>query len=278
MNKIPCSVSLLTLNSAKTLERCLFSLVDFDEIIMLDGNSTDGTREIATRFPNVKIFAQTDTAEQNVRIKNFSEMKLKSYHLTSHDWVFWIDSDNYLPPATVEKIRTLVQADNKNEAYAFPRLAVIAGRIILHAPMYPAYALCLSNKQSGVTWPKEKLVHEHLVVPPGVAAVRYDEPIYSVWPEFEQFKSKNDWYLDLAMQKFLSSPEKLSVGSYARFLFRNTLRAVKLFLKTIWQKILYGAKDTLPWNYSMVFVIYHLKLVWNKRKIMTLIKKYSSNY
>ncbi|HBY5501845.1 TPA: glycosyltransferase, partial [Klebsiella pneumoniae] len=50
MNKIPCSVYIVTLNCGAWLERTLQSVSEFDEVIILDSGSTDNTYEIAKRF------------------------------------------------------------------------------------------------------------------------------------------------------------------------------------------------------------------------------------
>jgi glycosyltransferase involved in cell wall biosynthesis len=48
--KIPCSVLVLTRNSAATLEKCLAPLSNFAEIVVHDANSEDHTVEIAKKF------------------------------------------------------------------------------------------------------------------------------------------------------------------------------------------------------------------------------------
>ena len=58
MNKIPCSVYIVTLNCGAWLERTLQSVSEFDEVIILDSGSTDNTYEIAKRFENTQISHQ----------------------------------------------------------------------------------------------------------------------------------------------------------------------------------------------------------------------------
>src|SRR3989344_3362623 len=93
--KIPCSVQVLTLNSGKTLEKCLESVKEFAEIIILDGNSTDNTVAIARRYTD-KIYPQADTNEKNVRITDFALVRNRGLKLASYDWFLFIDSDEYL--------------------------------------------------------------------------------------------------------------------------------------------------------------------------------------
>ncbi|MFZ9379181.1 MAG: glycosyltransferase, partial [Burkholderiaceae bacterium] len=44
------SVIIITLNEAGLIEQCLRSLPDYDELIVVDSGSTDGTQAICKRF------------------------------------------------------------------------------------------------------------------------------------------------------------------------------------------------------------------------------------
>ncbi|NDH32978.1 MAG: glycosyltransferase, partial [Betaproteobacteria bacterium] len=47
---IRLSVIIITLNEAHAIERCLASLLEHDELIVLDSGSTDGTQSICERY------------------------------------------------------------------------------------------------------------------------------------------------------------------------------------------------------------------------------------
>src|SRR5690606_41299485 len=49
------TVTMLTRNSSRFVEKALAALAGFDEILVLDNGSTDDTMEIARRFPNVQL-------------------------------------------------------------------------------------------------------------------------------------------------------------------------------------------------------------------------------
>jgi len=55
MSKIRLSVIIVTYNRCKDLEECLDSLLKFketpNEIIVVDSNSTDGTRDLVGKYP-----------------------------------------------------------------------------------------------------------------------------------------------------------------------------------------------------------------------------------
>jgi glycosyltransferase involved in cell wall biosynthesis len=93
------SVTILTKNSALTLEKTLASLTSFPEVIVYDTGSTDQTLEIAKKFPNVKISVGSFTG--------FGPTHNAASRLATHDWIVSIDSDEILSPALAEEILSL---------------------------------------------------------------------------------------------------------------------------------------------------------------------------
>lgn len=164
MSKIPCTVEILTRNSAATLERCLESVKDFEEIIVLDGNSTDKTREIAERY-GCRIVRQYETEEPNVAIKDYSKARNKGLRLASYDWFMFIDSDEYLSPEAVEEIRLIVQNPNP-KAYIWwqPRKYVLDGKVIDCATTYPNKQIRLFHRAHVKEFIKP--IHERIEMKP----------------------------------------------------------------------------------------------------------------
>lgn len=145
--KIPCSVEILTKNSAYTLERCLESIKDFAEIIVLDGNSTDGTLEIARKY-GCRIVKQYDTDEPNISIKDYSEIRNKGLGFASYDWFMFIDSDEYLSLEVVAEIREIVANPLISiQAFWQPRKYVLEGKIIDCATTYPNRQIRLFHRK-----------------------------------------------------------------------------------------------------------------------------------
>lgn len=145
--KISCTVEILTRNSEATLRRCLESVKDFAEILVLDGNSTDGTLEIAREF-ECKIMKQYDTEEPDVVIGNYAEVRNKGLRLASYDWFMFIDSDEYLSDEAVAEIRTIV-ASQSPQFFAWwqPRKYVLDGKIVSCATTYPNRQVRLFNRK-----------------------------------------------------------------------------------------------------------------------------------
>jgi glycosyltransferase involved in cell wall biosynthesis len=101
MNKIPVSVIVVTKNEQARLGRCLQALQQFDEIVVLDSDSTDATKGIA--FSN------------NARVENFTwngqYPKKRQWALDNlklkHDRVFFVDADEIIPPLLAYEISKL---------------------------------------------------------------------------------------------------------------------------------------------------------------------------
>jgi glycosyltransferase involved in cell wall biosynthesis len=85
------SLCMIVKNEEEFLERCLKSVCDFvDEIIIVDTGSTDGTLTIAERF--------TDKIYHHPWEKSFSKARNQALQYASCDWVFQIDADEEMVP------------------------------------------------------------------------------------------------------------------------------------------------------------------------------------
>lgn len=124
----PISVCCLTFNSERTIRKTLESVKEIaDEIVVVDSFSTDRTIEIVKEF--------TD----KVYFKEYRYHGLQMNHalsLCSHEWVFCIDSDEYLDKDMIRHIRRLKEEglDGK-EAFRLRREWFFLGKPV-HA-FYP---------------------------------------------------------------------------------------------------------------------------------------------
>jgi glycosyltransferase involved in cell wall biosynthesis/SAM-dependent methyltransferase len=92
------SVCMIVQNAEKTLEIALESLDGvYDELIVVDGGSTDSTREIALRY-GAKVINSAWTG-------NFSDQRNVSLKEVKTDWVFIIDADEFIDLKTLEFLR-----------------------------------------------------------------------------------------------------------------------------------------------------------------------------
>lgn len=105
-NLIPCSVLIIGQNSEKFLKRCLDSLVNFAEVVFIDGGSTDKTEEIARSYPNVKFIFN--------KWPGFIKQRNLSVEQASYPWCFMIDSDEALTAECELEIRKTVEKNDQS--------------------------------------------------------------------------------------------------------------------------------------------------------------------
>ena len=116
MNKI--SGMVVCYNEIKVIERAMISLKSFcDEIVVFDSFSTDGTYELVQKY--------TDKVFQH-EFDNHRDQKNRAIEKCSNDWVFLLDSDEYVEEELVGNIQRLTE-DQSIDAYGFPRKNYLDG-------------------------------------------------------------------------------------------------------------------------------------------------------
>ena len=117
------SVTIVTLNEANFLPRCLASVAKLaDEIVIVDCGSTDETVELARQFNAIVLHHEW---------QGFSRQKQFAVDSCKNPWVLILDADEYLPPATVAAVRKVL-ADPQAKAYSLPRKNFFYDREIRH--------------------------------------------------------------------------------------------------------------------------------------------------
>lgn len=254
--KIICSVPLLTLNCAEKLERCLNSIQAIDDLIVFDGNSTDGTQAVAQKF-GARIFKQYDTNEPNVRIKDFTEVRGRAWAEAKNDWLFLIDADEWASPELMIEVREAINTNNKNTVYLIERRALVEGKEIKHAFFCPDLIPRLFAKSSGIHLKPGKTVHERLIIPPQLKIKRLAGCAYTDWPTYAEAIKKDDWYIANEVTSHANYPIK---SWFYWTLLHDNIRLVYMVAKIFWSYLRFGFKNNLPLRWSWRFVRYEAKL------------------
>lgn len=278
MNKISCSVEILTRNSAATLERCLDSIKDFSEIIVLDGNSTDKTLNIAREY-GAKIYKQYETDEPDVRIADFSEVRNKGLRLAQYDWFMFIDSDEYLSPEAVQEIRAIVGSSHPSapnergspagggrtaRAFWQPRKYVLNGKVIQCATTYP-------NKQIRFFWRGAatgfvKSIHERIDLEAGVRVGTLHGVEYVPLGSLHEMDQKWRRYRELEVSRYRDArPKKL-----LRLVFWHSLILLRVFSRYA-RNLFFCRGKKLPFRYE--FIRHKHTAVYTGKLFILLIKR-----
>jgi glycosyltransferase involved in cell wall biosynthesis len=215
------SVALAVYNEEKSLGRCLESVQDFaDEIVIVDGGSTDRTLEIAKKY-KARII-QTD----NPPI--FHINKQKALEAAKGDWILALDADECVSKALRADIEAVVHGAYKGVqdqhkqslfsrhqsiiehrdgevgksldevvAYFIPRLNFFLGGWLRHGGVYPDGVIRLVRKGKA-KWPA-KSVHEQMKVEGRVGWLEHDLLHYAD-PTFSRYLLRAKRYTSLTAE------------------------------------------------------------------------------
>lgn len=219
------SVVLATYNEEKNLGRCLESLDKIaDEIVVVDGSSTDKTVDVA------KSFGARVVVCDNPPI--FHINKQKALDLASFGWILQLDADEVVTPQLAVEIKKIISLNDKEiedyqknikERHLFlrhqrlveaidgkigedsgefagffiPRKNYFLGKFLRYGGVYPDGVIRLVKK--GKAYFPCKSVHEQIVVKGRVGwlanpLLHYDSPTFS------RYLERNSRYIDLIAQ------------------------------------------------------------------------------
>jgi hypothetical protein len=125
------SVLILTFNEAANIGRCLDSLRECDDVVVLDSFSTDGTVESVQSRP-ARLFQRTFDTFAGQRNWAIDSVPFK------HPWVLHLDADECMTPALHSELLAATSEDAKS-AYLLANKLMFMGRWIRHASMFPYY-------------------------------------------------------------------------------------------------------------------------------------------
>lgn len=253
--KIPATAYVLTRNVADTLPACLASLQDFAEILVVDGNSTDATPEIACQY-GARVIPQSDDPTPNQPIANFSAVRARAFSATTHDWIFQLDADEVVDAAGLTAVRAIVERNNVGVALQLRRKAVVEGKVVEHAYFYPEYCLRLVNKKSGAYWNPKRRVHERLMLAPSAHVETGEGTILQAWPDLATCYTKDSRYLDLAVAPLRSG--RIDRKKVLRAATVNVAKGMWVALK-ISRIHLRRLPNRLPLRYHLRFPLYHFR-------------------
>ncbi|MGI0407324.1 glycosyltransferase family 2 protein [Helicobacter himalayensis] len=165
------SACILVKNAQETLRECLESLRVFDEIILLDNKSTDGTLEIARafneRYGNLRVFES--------EFIGFGALKNLCASFARNEWICIVDSDEVMESGALAELERIFGAQNtpKETILAFSRKNLYNGEWIKACGWYPDFVWRVYNKT--YTHFNENLVHESLIIPKDARKIKLSQ-------------------------------------------------------------------------------------------------------
>jgi glycosyltransferase involved in cell wall biosynthesis len=144
------TATIITFNEADNIQAACESVAWADEIVVVDSESTDSTREIASQC-GARVIVN--------RWPGFSAQKQFAVDSASHDWIFSLDADERVSPELQQSIAAISCKESiPADGYRVARRAFYMGRWIRGGGWYPDYQLRFFNRNRA-HW-AERLIHE----------------------------------------------------------------------------------------------------------------------
>ena len=247
------SVTVITLNEEKALGRCLESVKDLaDEIVVVDSGSVDKTVEIAKKY-GAKVYHRD--------FDNYSNQKNYAVKKATGDWVLSMDADEVVTPELAREIKSEIRnLKSEHSAYSMPRKNIMLGKFIKYSRWQPEFdrQVWLWKKGRGKWIGK---VHEEVQVQGKVGMLK-NPKIHYQYDTVAEFMNMMNRYSELDTKQRVKNGVKFS---YFRLFFDPVYNFFVRFFYRL------GFLD--GWRgfvLSYLMAVYHLELwvkIWEIRKV-----------
>jgi glycosyltransferase involved in cell wall biosynthesis len=156
------TVTIIAQNEAAKIGEVLDAIRCADEILVVDGGSTDGTQEIC-RARGARVLERP--------FDGFAPQKRFAASQASHDWILNLDADEVMTPELDDEVRRLMAREEIPEAAFFvPMRLVFMGRAFRRGNQAHALKLRFFDRRRAEY--ADKKVHEHIIARGPVGKLR----------------------------------------------------------------------------------------------------------
>lgn len=197
MSKVKISAVVNTRNEAENIFDCLKSLGFCDEIVVVDMESEDDTKEIAKEF--------TDRIYDHKAVGYVEPARNFAIQKALGDWILIVDADERIPKVLGAK---LIEIADKNEVdfVRIPRKNMVFGQWLQHSRWWPDYNIRFFKK-GAVEWQNE--IHS-VPVTYGTGINLDQEPTLAI--EHLHYSSVDEYFLRALRYSNQQAKEMISSG------------------------------------------------------------------
>ena len=219
---IRISAALATFNEEENIIDCCQSLKKAaDEIVVVDGSSTDRTRELARKL-GVKIIKTTNKPmfhiNKNLAIKN-----------CTNDWVLLMDADERINDDLAREIKELVENNPKENGFWINRKNWFLGGFLKKGGAYPDSVIRLFRRGKGIL--PEVSVHEQVKIDGEVSHLKHDILHYGDG-DFERYLKRSIRYTDLTADELKrKNPGRGAVQIIYHMIVKPTITFLDIYIR-----------------------------------------------
>lgn len=264
------SVALAVFNEEKNIATCLDSINTFaDEIIVVDGGSTDKTVEIVKQYTSRIIYTDNPPI--------FHINKQKALNACHGTWILQLDADEIVTPklkGEISKVMNntlpvdqsefqhpttrnpLTRNGQQINGYYIPRRNYFLGHWMKKGGQYPDYVMRLVR--NGKARFLCKSVHEQIEVDGAIGYLK-DTLLHYSYKKYADYWKKADIYTTLSAQEMKA--QRISITLFTWFSYcivRPTMTLLSLFIRH---------KGFMDGIYGLLFAIFsalHHPIAWKK--------------
>jgi glycosyltransferase involved in cell wall biosynthesis len=229
-NELHLSVVLAIHNEEQNLDRCLSSVQSIaDEIVIVDGGSTDNSVEIAQKF-QAKITKTTNKM-------NFHINKQMAIDRAQGQLILQLDADEVLDSELIQYIAklklnlNLISADTEDQpvAWYLKRKNLFLGRFLRKGGQYPDPVIRLFLK--GRAYLPQKNVHEQMQVD-GKLGEADGHLLHYSNPDLASYLRKARTYTEFAAHDLKKNHYQLNLASFFQyFLVKPVVTFTSIFIR-----------------------------------------------
>lgn len=187
------SAVIIAENEEELIGAALDSVSWADEIVVVDGGSSDGTIQLCKdRGARVLEHAFTSFVEQ----KNFAVRQ------ATHDWLLSLDADERVTDQLAQEIQALNRSGFVAAGYRIPRISYYLGRFIRSTAWYPDHQLRLFDRRRA-QW-EGRWVHESVRVDGAVGTLK-GEILHHSYENISDHVERLNYYATLAAKQMWES-------------------------------------------------------------------------
>jgi len=208
------SAIIITYNEEEKIKRCLSSIDWVDEVVVVDSQSTDDTKKIASEFTQ-RIF--------EIKWEGFGKAKDYAKDKASHQWILSVDADEVVTQDLKEEIQKTVKLEDSLDGYYLPRKSNFLGRWIKHGGWYPDYVLRLFKKNKAKF--NHSMVHEKVNVN-GRTGYLKNALLHHTDPNFDHYLEKLNRYSSLGAEELFKKGKR---AKFSDIIFRPVAIFFKMY-------------------------------------------------